>query len=229
MEIFLPVSDSLCSPLFRLRVCINGPQVHSQLSIFQTPWSGCAGQLPCVCLEGSAPTTGADFVLSLLHIRAVPSSAWLDCSLSNSDTKMQSVEVLGLILMVAGTVMTLAPLHGEGVPPTLSPSLVNDAWCSAQPQEDGAGSFLVSSGWHNRRPQPGGFSNTLTPHTSAGQQVQDQGASRLFLVRALFLSCRWWFLIVSSHGRDREKALWYHFLQGTNPIMGALPSWPHLN
>ena len=31
---------------------------------------------------------------------------------------MQSAEVLGLLLLVAGTVMTLAPLHGVEVSPT---------------------------------------------------------------------------------------------------------------
>ena len=30
MEIFFPISDSVCSPLLCLRMCISGPRVHSQ-------------------------------------------------------------------------------------------------------------------------------------------------------------------------------------------------------
>lgn len=47
MEIAFPVSDSVCSPLFCLRLCLSGPQVHHQISVFQTPRWGCVGQLPC--------------------------------------------------------------------------------------------------------------------------------------------------------------------------------------
>lgn len=108
---------------FRLSVfaSVVFKDVHQWPSGTLPTWSRCVGRLPCFCLEGSAPTIGADFVPSLRHIRAVPSSAWLHCCLSNSDTKVQSAEVLGLLLLVAGTVMTLVTLHEAGVPPDPAP------------------------------------------------------------------------------------------------------------
>lgn len=50
-----------------------------------------------------------------------------------------------------------------------------------------------------------------------------------FLMKALFLAYRWNLFAGFSHGGEKESKLCdVSWLNGTNPIMQAPPSWPHL-
>lgn len=115
MEIFFPVSDSVCSP-------VVFKDVHQWPPGTLPTWSGCVGHCLAFAFEGSAPTIGADFVPSLRHIRAVPSSAWLHCFLSNSIPRWCRVQKC--LTSTAGGWHCddpLVTLHEAGVPPDPAP------------------------------------------------------------------------------------------------------------